>query len=277
MSFASIKHSEIEKEQSLFYSQLEACKLVAFAAVGVWVIGFFFPNFFVYPYFKWGGWESVSKFWPLFAWGLGLCLMEALSNGRGPFIRKSENRKLLGWELVTATLAGVWEELGFRFAFICYAMIGISIMNWFFGAGLGFLLTLACVFGSVMWWKDEKTLSVISAVTAVLTLLFALYANPVYWFYQFFVWVVHFTTLTMMDPVLYDGHAPLLIFGAVVANSWFRDGHKYQGPFGIVNAWYAGMVFLYATITYGLWTAIVVHALYDIMISVFRFFLQRTK
>lgn len=38
-------------------------------------------------------------------------------------------------------------------------MIGISVMNWFFGAGIGLLLTLGCVLSSVMWWKDEKTLS----------------------------------------------------------------------------------------------------------------------
>jgi len=278
MTYANLKVSAIQREQYLVLSQLIAIAVVAVAAVGVWLIGLLFPSFFIYPYFKWSGWEAVWKFWPLFAWGVGLNLILMLLGSSKLPIRVNDNRELLGWELVTSTLAGVWEEFGYRWAFICYAMIGIAVVNWVFGAGLGWTLVIGCVIGAlVLWSEKEKGLAVLALGGAVLAVLFALYVNPIYWFYQFLVWVIHFTTLTLMDPVLYGGHQTLLIFGAVVANSWFRDGHKYQGPLGLVNSWYAGMVLLYATVIYGLWTAVVVHALYDIVISVLRFVLQKTR
>lgn len=278
MTYANLKISAIQREQHFFLYQLIAVAVVAVAAVGVWVIGLLFPNFFVYPYFKWGGWEAVWKFWPLFAWGVGLNLILMLLDPSKLPIHTNENRELLGWKLATSTLAGIWEELGYRWAFICYAMIGIAVVNWVFGAGLGWVLVIALVIGTVVLWSEkEKGLAILTLGGAALAVLFALYANPVYWFYQLLVWVIHFTTLTLMDPVLYGEHQTLLIFGAVVANSWFRDGHKYQGPFGLVNSWYVGMVLLYATIIYGLWTAILVHALYNIIINVLRFALQKIR
>ena len=276
MADASLKVSAIQREKRLFHYQIRACAYLAFAAVGVWIISYLFPTFFVYPYFTWSGWEAVLKFWPLFAWGAGLTLLLRLQNNSK--IPTRLNRALLRWEIVTSTLAGIWEELGYRWAFICYAMIGIEMVKWIFGAGIGWVVAVVCCICTiVLWLKKERHAALWTLGGTILAVLFALYADPVYWFYELVVWVVHFTTLTMMDPVLYGEHQSLFIFGAILANSWFRDGHKYQGPFGLVNSWYAGMVLLYATVTYGLWTAIVIHALYDILIGMIRFILQQTK
>jgi hypothetical protein len=63
----------------------------------------------------------------------------------------------------------------------------------------------------------------------------------------------------------------LFIAAAVSVNAKFRDGHKYQGFFGMVNAWVVGFILLYAMLYYGLMTAIVVHAIYDLEFAAIRY------
>jgi len=278
MAYAISANNSLHFEKAILLSQMVSIAILAVAAAGVGVIHLLFPNFFTYPYFYWGGFGAVARFWPLFAWGAGLNLLVWYFNSDHWPIRADQNRELLKWELLTSTLAGIWEELGYRWAFICYAMIGLMVMNWLFSAGFGWPGAVAlCIASAALWYNKEKGLALGALLLAILAALFALYANPVYWFYQMLFYIAHFTTLTLMDPVLYGDHQQLCIYGAFVANLWFRDGHKYQGPLGLVNAWYAGMVLLYATIMYGLFTAIAVHALYDILISVMRFMQQKTR
>jgi hypothetical protein len=268
----------IESQRTLFRFQLKSLVAVALGAVLVTVIGWIFPTFFDYHYLTWGGFAAVERFWPLLAEGIVLNLVIWYFGSPGWPIRLSDNFNLLRWQLTTAVLAGIWEELGYRWVFACFAMIGILVVNWILSAGLGWSITIVSGIAMlVLVHQRNSTLGWIALVVCALAVVFALYANPVYWFYELFVWVIHFTTFTLMDPVLYGDHKRLLIFGAVVANSWFRDGHKYQGPVGLVNSWYAGMTLLYATIMYGLGTAIVVHALYNIGVHVLRFVLQKMK
>ena len=68
-----------------------------------------------------------------------------------------------------------------------------------------------------------------------------------------------------------------MVFGMISANIAFRDGHKYQGPFGLINSWYLGLVFLYATVNYGLWTAVCVHALYNTEIALIRYVMRKLR
>lgn len=279
MTYATAVHSAIDGQVDIFNYQLKRIGLLALAAAGVILIEKFIPHFFDYQYFKWGGWVSVGNFWPLFAWGAGLYLFLRSTHSSYLPIRITDNRELFKWHLITSTLAGIWEELGYRWAFICYAMLGIVVANWLFSSGVGLAVSVVAAGGAaVLWHEKEKGTAYVAIGVAVVAALFALYANPLYWFYQIMVYVIHFTTLTLMDPVLYgNNHNAGFIFGAVAANAWFRDGHKYQGPLGIVNSWYAGMVLLYATVTYGLLTAIVVHILYDVILSLLRFVLQPTR
>ena len=50
------------------------------------------------------------------------------------------------------------------------------------------------------------------------------------------------------------------------ANAMFRNGHKYQGPIGIVNSWYIGMFLFWIMFQFGLIVAIIVHILYDVIV-----------
>ncbi len=273
------RNAAIRWEQELLVHQGVAIGFVAVSAIAVWVIHLIAPNFFIYPYLTWGGWEAVLRFWPMFAWGIVLNLfVRYLIGHKFSLISAEDSRELLGYEVVTSTLAGLWEELGYRWAFICFAMIGIAFWNWIFEAGLGWVLVIgAFVMTIVLSLSREYGASAVTLVIAVLSLFFALYANPIYWIYEVLTWVVHITTFTLADSVIYGVHDRLLIFGAIVANAWFRDGHKYQGPLGLVNSWYAGIVLLYATVTYGLLTAIAVHAVNNIIVSVQRYLMQRTR
>lgn len=56
----------------------------------------------------------------------------------------------------------------------------------------------------------------------------------------------------------------LLYLGAVLwSNAKFRNGHKYQGPYGMMNSYIFGLYMFYITFGYGLLYAIILHALYD--------------
>ncbi len=277
MAYTSIANA-ITRHQYLLVGQLAMMVVLAVCGIGVWAITWFFPNFFVYPYFYWGGWGAVLNFWPLFACGIGLNLVVMFLLRDDSPIHISQNRELFFWEIATDTMAGLWEELGYRFIFVCYAMIIIGVANWIFSVGAGWIVTIVCgIVSLILWHQRERVFSILALAGAALGLLLAFYADPVYWIHQVIVYIVHFTTFFQMDPVLYGGYEKLFVFGAILANAWFRDGHKYQGLLGIVNAWYVGMVLLYATVTYGLLTAIVVHALYDMLISLLRFTTQKTK
>jgi hypothetical protein len=86
-------------------------------------------------------------------------------------------------------------------------------------------------------------------------------------FSRLFSDTANFFTFGILKPELVDAHWAL--GGAVIfANGLFRDGHKYQGIVGILNSWFVGMGFFYMTFNYGLLSAIVVHALYDAVISI---------
>lgn len=74
-----------------------------------------------------------------------------------------------------------------------------------------------------------------------------------------------FVTLGMMHNIIY-GFPPLMMAGALDANVWFRNGHKYLGLVGIINSWFIGLYFLCVMFTQGLIVAIIVHALYDIVV-----------
>ena len=270
-----ISSGELEKQKRFIRIQTLSIAILCIAALGVWIGTSIFPNFFNYPYLDWGGWDSVVRFWPVFLWG---ATMATLSGLQGVPVHVSERSSLFRYGLVTSILAGVWEEIAYRWIFIFYALIILAALNWAFGAGLGWVAVAAAV-GAFLFlaYEQEWVGAVLCLVGAVLAMVFAEHVNPIYWFYHLLVWIIHYTTFFQMDSILYGEHEQLFLFGAVLANTWFRDGHKYQGTVGLINSWYMGMVLLYATMTYGLATAIVIHALYDIEFDIMHYLLRKTK
>lgn len=49
-------------------------------------------------------------------------------------------------------------------------------------------------------------------------------------------------------------------------NVKFREGHKYQGPFGVANSYFFGLYMCHICFTYGLVYAIIAHVIYDAVI-----------
>jgi len=267
VSYFSFASQELDDIKTTLRSQLKNIAVLVAAGLGLVAINFFFPGFFTYPHLKWGGWESVARFWPLLIWLLVVSTLSACAQRR---IRSSAKFTLFRWSLLVSTLAGLWEEVAYRWIYICYGMVAVIFANWLYGTWVAWILVILLCVATLALLSQGKFLQALPiAVSTGLTVWFALNANPIYWFYEnVLVVIIHFTTFYQMDPVLYGAHDKLFIFGAITANAWFRDGHKYQGLIGFTNSWYVGMVLLYAALTYGLVTAIVIHILYDVVYDI---------
>lgn len=275
---------------SLLGFQLRMLLLLVGALIGVAVIEFFHPSFFDYPFFwKGASTAGVLAFWPLLVYGFFMSFLSAV----GAIPTKSEGEVFLHG-LTTSVLAGVWEEMGYRWLFICYAMIGLAIANflWTFIPVVVLLVLVILIVGG-NWERSERYrvtttiptfwqlrirglgrpfLLVGGMILCGIIIAIGFTIDPVYWFYRtFLVTIVDLVTFGQMHYVLHGAHAELFVFGLIVTNAWFRDGHKYQGWYGVANAWVCGFVLMYAMLTYGLLTAVIVHAVYDIEFDVVRY------
>jgi hypothetical protein len=91
------------------------------------------------------------------------------------------------------------------------------------------------------------------------------------WLYKVIMFpIVNFLTVGLMGGVIY-GFPPLLIAGAISANTAFRDGHKYQSMFGYINSWFIGLYLLCIMFTQGLLIAILIHMIYDLIFDFVRY------
>lgn len=271
-------YKQYKARQEYVGYQLLALVTVAISAVLVWLIEQFAPDFFSYPYFSWSvEWHDLARFWPAYLWGIAVTVLitEARSS--------SYDARLFGLGIVTSLLAGLWEELGYRFLFICFAMIMVFALNWLLSDGLIIFLAilaiggiLAVIFGLESLLSKIATVVVLAVVVWFLWLAMAANFDPVFWFYRnIFLTIANWMTLKQFEPIFFGAYPELFVFGAFLANIWFRDGHKYQGLFGFINSWYFGLVFLYASLTYGLLTAVAVHALYNMFIHATLFLKQK--
>ncbi|MBI4435297.1 CPBP family intramembrane metalloprotease [Candidatus Uhrbacteria bacterium] len=194
------------------------------------------------PIETWSLWKSTGGFgdwikvgWPIFAWGLGINLIFT-------FIRDDDHRDYAGFRhfrddglrlWITGTLislrAGIVEEIAYRWLIFLAAIAMIRIPNFLFFGFLGF--------GIPEWFHNH-------------------------------VWgpVANWTTFQQLQPYIFSEYGWAAGAAMLTSNSFFRDGHKYQGLFGIINAWFLGMFFFWIMFTHGLWAAIVVHTLYDFLI-----------
>ncbi len=258
----------IEAKKQLLKFQASAIVYLVFAASVMFLVTkYFLPDYFPYTYFKWTGWESVLKFWPVLVWS---ACTSTIGHRGNPYVLSSEKNELLRYGLITSTLAGIWEEFGYRWIYIFYGMVSLSIANFFFSPTiiLSVIALGSMAFGIATMGKSKIGGFLLFLLTVALGYLawISRDINSIYWIYEHIVVnFIHFTTFGLLDPILYGDHNKAILFGAIIANSWFRDGHKYQGPPGVINSWYIGMILLYATLMYGLWTAIIIHVLYDIV------------
>jgi hypothetical protein len=268
IAFAS-DWSQLDFRKNLLKFQVGQIGTLIGTAIVVGIIEWVWPNFFNYPYV---GWKvnilDMFRFWPLFLY-CGIMSVLVSSDSRST----SLDEKLAVYGIGTSILAGLWEEIGFRYLYICTGMVIVMASNWIISSVFGIILLVVSVVGAIAFISERRFVFGIGsfAIAGFLALL-CFRSDPTYWLYNtVIIPVISFVSFGSLDTILHNGHEPLFVMGAIAANARFRDGHKYQGLFGFMNSWVVGFVLLYAALTYGLLVAIAIHVAYDILISVVQY------
>jgi hypothetical protein len=177
--------------------------------------------------------EWMHDAWPMLAWGTGLTVLVAILTRNDRATNRHAEDILIGGT-VTSIIAGVGEEITFRWLFFLGAVISAKIANFFFFGFLGF---------GIPAWVHLHVLGPLA----------------------------NWTTLRGLETHIF--HATGWAVGAAMlaTNAFFRDGHKYQGPFGWINSWFCGMFLFWIMFKYGLPIAILVHFTYDFLIYAVRY------
>jgi len=179
--------------------------------------------------------EGLASVWFIFAWGATFVLVvsvtQLISGKRGN--KKASSGEILLSGAWISLNAGIFEELEFRWLRFSIAMIILPFAN--------FIL-----FGFI---------------SGQMGLL--------HWAYEYFlVPLADFVTFGALQDFLF--HPASWVVGAAIisANGKFREAHEKNSWFNSVNAWFIGMVMFYLMFNYGLFTAIVAHVLYDMVLFV---------
>lgn len=175
-------------------------------------------------------WQWLGSAWPWFVWATCVNTVGYILQRNNATSDLTPKEVLKGGFLVSLW-AGVMEEICFRWLIFLNAIVSVKILNW-------------------------------------LLLGFADYGIPEWLYLHILGPVANFFTLGNLTPYLF--HAESWAVGAAMlgANAMFRDGHKYQGKFGWIHSWFAGMFLFWMMFTYGLVAAITIHFLYDMLIFV---------
>lgn len=232
------KKTEAEQGKNWIMSALGGC-------ITIWIVQTWWPGLIPWPTFDlWTPRGSVGEWlvraWPIFAWGCGLNFVIQIINWSRDsptsrafrwFLRREEPSAALifGKGTLISLWAGVAEEIAFRWL-IFYAAIGtVTFGNFLFFGWLGF--------GIPAWFHLN-------------------------------VWgpIADWTTGGYLSQFIFYPTGWMVGAGMLYSNAMFRDGHKYQGPLGVINAWFIGMYLFWVSFRFGLPAAIVVHFAYDFLI-----------
>ena len=195
--------------------------------------------FDTFQFWNWDGdtiWNGLMAGWPIYVWGLSVqFLLSTFAKFKQKHIDEAEDF-LIGGAFISV-IAGVTEEISFRWIFFLGACFGVQFANFlFFG-------WFPWIFGD--WASFLEIPRLVSWYIAIPVADFFT-AYKMHWLLVAQGWVVGAACLG--------------------ANAKFRDGHKYQGPLGVINSWYLGLFFFWIMFEYGLVAAICVHIAYDMVI-----------
>lgn len=223
-------------ERVLVNASLAVSIILGFAFVAA--VGFFFPSAYPFELFEFwllrgGIGEVLSSSWPVFAWGAGVTIFVLLFT-KNPYWHNKEAESWFAVGALSSALAGIFEEILFRWVGFFSAIITAKLANFLFFGWAGF--------GLVEW-------------------LYAHIGGP----------LANLVTLGRIEPLLFHPAGWFVGAGILSANAKFRDGHKYQGPIGLVNSWFIGLFMFWLMFEYGLPAAILVHFLYDLFIYMVRY------
>lgn len=231
--------SESENEaKGLFGWILNSIIILAFLLLVNWISKDFFPIGL------WSLWifdntlvqEAIVFSVPIFIWGTGFtAIAGCFKKYEQSMIDKSHEILAVGF--LISLMAGVFEEIIFRWILFYSAMIACEFSNFLF---LGFI-----PYFCGEYFKCFE----IERIT--------------YWY--FLAPIVNFFTFFKLDWLLYD-KGWIIGAAAVSSNAKFREEHSYLGPIGYVNSWFLGFYLFWIMFTYGIPAAIVVHFVYDFLI-----------
>jgi len=220
--------SEQENEWSKqFWGKILFCVIVLPIIMWIW------PEAVPFKFFEfWNIRGNVIQWlysaWPIFAWGTGVATIIAICT-RNDRDTNRHAEKIIARGTLISIFAGIAEEVIFRWLFLLGAIVLVKIGNFLFFGFLGF--------GIPSWLHLHA---------------FGPLAN----------WI----TLGHLEPYLFHSTGWAVGAAMLSANSFFRDGHKYQGSFGWVNSWFIGMFLFWIMFQYGLLAAILAHFVYDLLI-----------
>lgn len=191
------------------------------------------PNvipFTLFEFWKWNvDWAGVLAIsWPMFAWGIGFTALVALITRNHPDYN-AQAEILFAQGFINSTIAGIFEEISFRWIIYYSQMVTYSILNFIFFGWLGF--------GLFEWFFLHIT-------------------GP----------LANFFTLGYLAPYLFSPLGWIVGSAIITSNGSFRNGHLKNGFVNYVNSWFIGMYLFYIMFQHGLVAAIAVHFLYDFFI-----------
>lgn len=243
------------RPEVLFIETFRVAFVMAACFIWMMVLSSLFPQLFA-PLTPFSVWETKGGIadWiraglPVLIWGGSFTLVVSLLTRNS----KAENRESLryflsGWYI--SILAGVTEEIRFRWLFFMLSTASIKMTNWVFGGFWQNILHPAIL----SWLRSHLWLPAYDLLfTGIIRWAHVYIGGPCFnllTFGHLVEWLV--------NPNVWAVGSALL-----VVNAKFRDGHTYQGPIGVLNSWVLGFHFFWLTLTWGLPAAIVVHTLYD--------------
>lgn len=290
----SLQNEEEGREKLLMYTLLVSQLYLYANLLAAWLLYLCMRSFWPkHVFFSFDPWhpvdgnasaltQSLIAFWPLACWA---CLVAVVIQ---PLLQRSKVREANSFDawnwalgMLLSLSAGLSEELGHRWLFVLEFTLGYQmgmlaepIIFWPVALGI-LLLGIWSLCGSNFTEPSRRWTVVFIVCVAIglagLRLILWHYDQPctlTEWLFRCSKYMANWFTLGYLDIVWGSSPKfdPALVAGLLFSNAAFRDGHKYQGALGCINAWFLGNVFLYCTLTHGLLAAIVLHAAYDIII-----------
>lgn len=200
----------------------------------VLLVKLLFPSAVPFSLFQfWGLNASIGQIlvlsWPLFAWGIGITTLLHITQKPKEELFPEKPELILVIGFIESLVAGIFEELTFRWILFYSAIVVYQISDFIL---LGFL-----------------NIHLVQGISQNITVPFA-----------------NLVTLGRLSPLLYSEYGWFVGAAIISTNGKFRDGHKYLGCLGWVNAWFVGMFMFSLMFNYGLFAAMIVHFTYDMLI-----------
>lgn len=258
------------------------------ASLIIWIVNTWWPGTLPFETFGQPFWdrdtsvtEAIGAVWFIFVWGIGINFVIQLGqnlngdSGITRFLRRDREPSsgaILAGGTIISFLAGTLEELCFRWLLFLGGIVSVLIANWLWGGILGCILfgLIALALCAALFKANEFLGAlglVVSIVGGIILIANGGFMDPVAWLYDVLAKpLADLTTFGYLHEQIYHPHSWAVGAGLLSANAFFRDGHKYQGLFGVINAWFGGMIFFWVLFHYGLVACMVVHFLYDFAI-----------